>query len=66
MPDMLTRAAMLARSGDCADVDELGRLLKREGYGDVRATAGRETIAELGRLCREARIRVRAPEFKPL
>jgi hypothetical protein len=52
------RAFQLARSGDCANVREIKKRLKAEGYERVEAhIAGSTIVAPLVRLCVEAQAR---------
>ena len=56
----LDRARELARSGTCADVGAIRARLRSEGHADADlVVAGVEAVAELGRLCRQAQIKVR-------
>lgn len=58
--EILVRALALARSGEYADVGEIKARLVREGYADAgEILRRREALLEVGRLCREARMKVR-------
>lgn len=48
----LERAYELARSGDCLNVDDVAKVLKREGYHDVRSQlSGPKLRRTLNSLC---------------
>ncbi len=62
MNDRLTtleRAFQLANSGTCANVDEIRRRLKTEGYSDGQMhTKGPSIRTQLKRLCEEAQRKI--------
>lgn len=54
----IERAFALARSGECANLDEIRRILKRERFDQVEAHLSGAAIGrQLKELCREARER---------
>jgi hypothetical protein len=62
--DLTMRAAEIARSGDCPDLDAIKTRMRREGHQGVDALFARpEVLVELGRLCRQARMKVRHRPF---
>ena len=55
-PTTLERAFILARSGECAGLDDIRRALKRERYDQVEAHLSGHSIGkQLRALCDEAR-----------
>lgn len=53
--NIIERAYELARSGDCASMVEIERVLSREGFTNVLAHMSGPTLRrDLTRLCREA------------
>ena len=54
---IIERSYQLARSGECAGIEEIRRRLRAEGYADATAqlTASRSLRKDLTRLCLQAR-----------
>jgi hypothetical protein len=55
-------AFALARSGDCSNIDDIRRRLKRDGHDQVDAhLSGPSLIRQLRQLCADAMLPQRAP-----